>query len=142
MSTLYLTTAERALYAALPASVKSAWGGSVEEERGTAWETEEELQERYSALTENLTPEIRVLAERVQRKITEGKDLDQWSADDMPEESLPTIFFMMGAIGLSPMIERVLPSVRDANDVETVALLSTARHRILETNATFAYVQS
>lgn len=134
--TLYLTNTERQLYDKLPADLKKAWGGEVSEEQGTAWETEEELDARIVTFAEEAAPEVREIARTFRQKIVR-KEMDNWSADEIPASLLPTLLFVMGARGLSAMISGALQSSDFALDV--LSALSEARHMLLKNNAQYAY---
>ncbi|NOS67263.1 MAG: hypothetical protein HOO67_02765 [Candidatus Peribacteraceae bacterium] len=138
MTTLYLTTAERALYDVLPASVKSAWNGTVEEEKGTAWESDEELEERIVTFSEEATPELKQFVEKIQQKLKNKENPDDLNFSDIPEKLIPTILFVIGARGLSQMLEGLLRQENVA--LSGAAVFSEARHLLLESNAAYMYV--
>ncbi|MBI2636383.1 hypothetical protein HYW84_03620 [Candidatus Peregrinibacteria bacterium] len=132
--TIYLTKAERKLYDRLPVSMKKAWGGKVEEETGTAWETNEELIERADYLRSQLPPRLGLALEHMVSKA--GKEgLDAVGVDDFPSEVLTKALLVLGAVGLTAVIHRTLIDAKNTKDLSAVASLSEVRHQILISNS-------
>lgn len=132
--TLYLTKTERALYNKLPASVKKVWGGNVEEETGTAWETEEQLRERAEHLKKTMSPRLCSALEIMSSKV-EKKGLDALSFEDIPPAVFPKAMLMLGAVGITTVIDFALQGARISDDLTSLAGLSDVRHQILLSNS-------
>lgn len=135
---LYLTPSEKALYDKLPATLKKEWGGEVVEEKGTAWETEDEWQVRLRSVVHDSQPAFRQLAETVIKKMKSKNDPDMWTMKEIPEDILPTVFFLIGAVGMSTIIFQGLGHLSSSEMIEDLATLSFARHQMLKSNALFS----
>ena len=130
---LYLTKDEKKLYDKLPAALKKAWGGEVVEETGTAWETEEELNRRILALSGPGTPGAKEFAEKIRGKMERKENWQQVDLSEIPQEMLPAMLYILGARGLSTMIQAVLA---EANPhVESVTTFSEVCHILLQKNS-------
>src|SRR4051812_12735316 len=97
---LYLTPTERSLFDKLPANLKKAWGGTVEEEKGTAWETEEQLVSRVQYLQQSMPTKLKIGAQKTFITL-QAKGFDSLSAQDFPKKVIPYAFMAMGAVGLT-----------------------------------------
>lgn len=135
MSTLYVTSEEKELFQALPDSVTSAWDGDIEVETLESYESSSELIVRMRLVTSDGHPEVREFVFNTLEKLQNGGELHANVLDDVPSESLPVVFFGIGAIGLAAIIEMTLHKVQDADDLDGLAALSLVRHIILQTNA-------
>lgn len=131
--TLYLTSAERSLYNALPANLTKLWGGEVVEETGTAWETEDELRTRAERISAKVSPEHKAAWDVFAKKVSKG-GMAAVTEADFPEELLPSAILVLGAVGLLQVMNQVLQSAKRADDLNALADLSGARHQILTTN--------
>lgn len=130
---LYLTSAERKLYDALPAELRNAWSGSVEIETGDAWETPQELQERLQTAPLHRFPKVAAYAQRAWLALKSGRNLEPL-ANDLPPESLPILLHLMGATGLSKLMEQMFFSIKTVHEIDTLAHFSDVRHMLLSTN--------
>lgn len=131
---VYLTKQERKLYDGLPASLKKAWGGKVEEEMGTAWETDEELIERAGYLRSQLPPRLGAALEHMVSKAG-NEGLDAVEISDFPFEVLSKTLLVLGAVGLTAVINRAFVGASNVDDLSAIAGLSEVRHRILMSNS-------
>ncbi len=132
--TLYLTSAERSLYDKLPSALKKAWGGEVVEETGTAWETDRQLQDRARQLASDASPAVVSAAKKMEKKLkTQGFDAVDMA--DFPEEALSSVLLMLGAVGLTAVVNRALQNVRNEEDLATVEGLTSIRNQILMSNS-------
>lgn len=132
--TLYLLALERDAYDQLPAELKKAWGGLVQDETGDTWETEEQLQVRMKIALKELSPKDGVaLAKMIEKTKTVG--IDGISEKDFPKNILPQMFFILGATGLTGIIYTLLRKAESVNDLEFATMLSFLRHQTLMTNA-------
>lgn len=125
METLYLTKGELKLWQKLPARLKKVWGGRVEEEKGTAYETGEHLKKRYEALAESKDKETMA----VMRHLRVQKTLD-----GLRPELLSTVLLLLGASGISLFLQQFIVNAKTLSDLSDIASLSAARHVFLETN--------
>jgi hypothetical protein len=141
MPTLYLIPAEREAYDKLPAQLKKAWGGTVESETGTVWETDEELAVRTEYLKKHLSPKIAVrLGKMIQKLQKEG--IDAITEEDFPSDFLPHMLSLLGAIGLTPVIYQAVLEAESVKDLEAAASLSWARNQMLMANALLSSTRS
>ena len=73
--------------------------------------------------------------EKAVQQLSEGKGIDSVSLDDFPEDAVPSFLYSIGACGTSALIEMILQKKGLTDeDMEGVAALSRARHRILQIN--------
>ena len=134
MTTLYLTPAERKLFDRLSKAVKEQWAGKVEEEKGTAWETEEHLITRLQHLPFSDYPKTKAFAERLLLAIQSGADIESLGSE-LPSDALPLLFYMLGARGMSVLVAQFLSETKSNDDLEDLAALTSARHAMLKSNA-------
>lgn len=134
MSTLYLIPAERKAYDALPAVVRKAWNGSVEKETGTAWESDEQLQERAMLLGKNTSPKMAVALGKMMEKL-QKKGIDAISEKDIPRDAFPQMMAVLGAVGLTAAIYEAIAHAATPDDLDAAMALSGFRHEILLFNA-------
>lgn len=132
--TVYLTKQERKLYDGLPAGLKKSWGGKVEEETGTVWETDEELDARARYAQKNMSARTKLA---VQKMFISGEKhgFDNIADVDFPKDALPYVLMAFGAVGLTAVIDGTLRSMESAEEFESLEESTAARHRILLSNA-------
>ena len=133
MATLYLRAYEQELLEKLPADVASVC--VVEEEGLAAYETPTELVVRMRLVASDVHPEVREFVLGILEKLQKGEDLDPKIFATLPHESLPIVYFGMGAIGLCALVEALFPEVKTGEDLEGLAGLTKMRHLLLEANA-------
>lgn len=133
MATLYLRPVERKLFEELPTDLRETC--LVEEEGLASYERPSELVVRMRLVASDAHPEVRDFVLRMLKALQRGEEIDPEVLGDLPHDSLPVVYFGMGALGLSALIESVLPSVESAEDLEGLAALTKARHLLLEANA-------
>ncbi|MFH1444638.1 MAG: hypothetical protein ABIG34_04620 [Candidatus Peregrinibacteria bacterium] len=132
MNTLYLTTEEQKMFQALSDELKEGW--TVEKEQSTAYETREELEMRQKMSSFDEFPQVASLA----KQVTEGSPLEKLSLQDVPQEVLPELCFVIGATGLSVLITSLLKEIQSDEDVEGLMGLSLLRHEMLLSNSATA----
>ncbi len=131
---LYLTPTEHALYDTLPSRLTKAWGGEVIEETGTAWETENQLKKRADYLRKQLPPRAALAVESMfTRAGMQG--LDSVQVADFPPEVLRKALLVLGAVGLTAVMNKALLGAEHADDLSAIAGLSEVRHQILLSNS-------
>lgn len=133
VATLYLRPCEQEILENLPQDLISSY--LVEEEALTQYETPTELVVRMRLVASDTHPEVRELVLTILEVLQQGKPLDPSILSTVPHESLPVVYFGMGALGLSALIETVLPSVRQQSQLDGIAGLSKIRHLLLEANS-------
>jgi len=127
--TLFLTSAERATFDALPSSLRDGW--DVQSESLETYESMRQIQIRYSLADFSSHPEINSFVE----SIVNGGEPNMDVIDSLSPEVEKEIFFVMGARGVKSLIETLLPEVANDEDVELLASLSVIRHELLSINA-------
>jgi hypothetical protein len=130
---LYLTATERSAFDALPTTMRETWSAFVQVENGTAYETSQELEERLKTMPLKRFPKVAAYAQRAWLALQSGQDLEPLG-HDLPQESLPVLLHVMGATGISKLIEHLLSDVKVANDLQAIARFSDVRHMLLKTN--------
>ncbi|PIQ76602.1 hypothetical protein COU78_02750 [Candidatus Peregrinibacteria bacterium CG10_big_fil_rev_8_21_14_0_10_49_24] len=117
----------------LPEDLTSRY--TQEAEEGAQYESYRELIVRMRLVASDAHPEVRELVLTILEVLQRGKELDPHILSAVPHESLPVVYFGMGALGLSALIETVLPSVRTQSELDGVAGLTKIRHLLLEANS-------
>ncbi len=128
-TTLYLTAEEKNVFEKLSDSLKEGW--TVNEETGTAYETDEDLEIRYRLARFNSYPQLQEMIEKVRN----GAATSEQSLENIPKELLPTLYFTMGAKGIAAAISALLTQIQDDEGVKALAVWSMLRHDLLEANA-------
>ena len=131
MDTLYLTAHEKELIQSLPAELQV----SFELEELEAYETEEQLDIRMTMLAERDHLTLHEFLDGFRSAMEQEAEIDLSFMQRFPNALIPELLFAMGAIGISAIIECVLPDAQTERHIEGVAALSSFRHRILEANA-------
>lgn len=139
-SFLYLTTEEQEeFFANLPQDIQKKWATLVRDETLDAYETAEELQKRMKESTMlQEHPELQAFFEKMSQQLASGKQVEQLSLDDMPEDAIPAFLYDVGASGVSVFIQMALQSDPQPEDMDGIAALSRARHHILQINTVMA----
>ncbi len=132
MNTLFLTTEEQKVFQALPDKLREGW--TVEVERSTVYETNEELAMRQKMSSFEEFPQVASLA----KQVAEGNALEKLSLNDVPQEVLPELCFCIGATGLSVLMSKLLGEIQSDEDLEGLMGLSLLRHEMLLSNSATA----
>lgn len=127
--TLFLTAAEQFMFGKLASSLRDGW--DVQTEPLDCFESPRQIKMRYFLADFTLHPEMKVLAEKIEKQ-----DLGGFTAADLPEGIESEVLFVLGARGVNALIESLLPSVAKDEEVEALATLSAVRHKLLEINST------
>ena len=117
-----------------PADVKKAWEGRIEEEKGTAWETEESFKANMELLQQSLPAKMKKAIKKIFKKLNKS-GIDSLSEQDMPEGILPYIYMVLGAVGITGVLDGLLRAITSHSELESAADFSYARHQILMANA-------
>lgn len=133
MATLYLRTPEQELLEKLSPDMKGAC--DVEEETLTSYERPTDLVVRMRLVASDTHPEVRDFVLHMIEALQRGEDIEPNALDGLPQESLPIVYFGMGALGLCALIEVLLPVAESPEDLEGLAGLTKVRHLLLEANA-------
>ena len=128
-SALYLTKGEQKIFGSLSRDLQEGW--KVEEETEESYESLRQIAMRYQMADLSSYPEVEKIAEAMKA----GKDLSSFSLDDLPQESLKELFFVMGARGVNSLIQTLIHELKNYADVEALSALSTVRHELLSINA-------
>lgn len=120
------------MFEALSDELKEGW--TVEEERSTAYETSEELSMRQKMSSFDEFPQVASLA----KQVADGSPLEKLSLQDVPQEVLPELCFVIGATGLSVLVATLLKEMKNDEDVEGLMGLSLLRHEMLLSNSATA----
>lgn len=131
---LYLAPIELMLFDELSDELKVLWKENVRMETISAFESAEELERRAKDGGYDDSPKMQACVQ----KLKEGK-MDDSFFDDFPEDQYGNLLYNLGASGISALMFMALH--RDnltKEDIESLATLSRARHRILQVNAVLA----
>jgi predicted AlkP superfamily pyrophosphatase or phosphodiesterase len=126
-----LTKEEQALLKKLAPNVQALFKDRVEAESLTSFETEEELVERMSKASYEQYPEVKTMME----KLVQSGDMTDLNLEKLSDGALDVLLFTIGACGISALIELSLQDSVGKDDVEALATLSLARHRVLTVNS-------
>lgn len=133
MHTLYLRACEQELCEKLPPALCKEC--AMVEEELASYEHPRELVVRMRLVASDAHPEVRELVLSIQDALQRGRDIDPAVLNVVPHESLPIVYFGMGALGLSALIEVMLSQVKTPQDIAGIAGLTKIRHILLEANA-------
>ena len=128
-TTLYLTPAESARFAAFSDALREGW--TVEPETGTAYESLDVLKVRAGMARFDSYPALHDLV----KNAADTGTLDPSFLARMPESVLPELCFTIGARGITALIAALFAMAADDADIEGIAGLSHIRRDILATNA-------
>lgn len=126
-----LTKEEQALLKKLAPNVQALFKDRVEAESLTSFETEEELVERMSKASYEQYPEVKTMME----KFAVTGNPEDLSFDKLSDGALDVLLFSIGACGISALIEISLQEQVTQDEVDVIATLSAARHRVLTVNS-------
>lgn len=132
MSTLFLTTKERALLVSLPAALREGW--SLEDEALTYQDTAERRAFRFQMMRVHDEQLLR-FREKVAQAKMENEFLDLVSTMDLRKvdsRDLTRVVFALGPDGLSMIVTGILESAKNREDMELVAAFAALRHGMLE----------
>ena len=132
MATLILRAAEQELAEKLPDSLKDTY--LIEEESLTSYERPTDLVVRMRLVASDSHPEVRDVVLGMLDTLQKGGEIQPDVLDAIPHESLPIVYFGMGALGLCALIEALIPSIETQEDLEGIAALTKVRHLLLESN--------
>jgi len=135
MNTLFLTAAESTLFQSLSTELKEGW--SVENEKGGAEETPEELDLRHQMVS--LTDGgFRTFIDALKEAKSPG-DFDQAAskirAEDLSPDVLAEMFFTLGTKVTSAFVEYLLTKIETDEDIEGLAGITQMRHMLYEVNS-------
>ena len=102
-------------------------GYRIAEETQTAYETSEELAARASLVSLDRYPAFASALATIQA----GDMPESFSWESLPTEVWDDLFFAMGARGISLLVQGTLPDARTADDLSSIADLTTMRHQLL-----------
>lgn len=133
---LYLTAAESEKVRRLPESLLEGW--AIEEETGTAYESDDVLRIRAGMARFDTFPALRDMA----KSAAAGEKIDFSTLRGMPEAALPELCFTIGARGITVLIAGLIANAKSDEDVAGIAGLSSIRRDILRTNASVTFPSS
>lgn len=140
---LFLTADEREkLFAKLPSALQMHWEKNIRPETIDAYETPKELQLRLQESKFAQHPGVKAMFNKMVTHMESGKDGDPFEAvqmEDFPADALPSLLFTIGAAGTEAFIQMLLGDDHlTEDDMESIASLTRARHRMLQLNAVLA----
>ncbi len=140
---LFLTAEERErLFAKLPSALQSHWEKNIRPETIDAYESPKELQMRLQESKFASHPGVKAMFDKMVKHVESGKKGDPFEAvqmEDFPPDALPSLLFTIGAAGTEAFIQMLLGSDDvTEEDMESIASLTRARHRMLQLNAVLA----
>jgi hypothetical protein len=140
MDLLFLTVDEREkLFAKLPQTVQDAWQAGLRTETIDAYEPPEELQRRMREGTFADRPDVKAMFDALVGMLGKNAAPGDLPMDEFPEDALPSFLYTIGACGTEALIEQLLQAESvTQEDMQGIASLSRARHRLLEINAVLA----
>ncbi len=128
-NTIYVTSAERAALSSLSEALLEGW--TLEDETGTAYEDEKSLRIRAGMAR---FKEFSALHKFVQDTVKTGT-FDPSALKGIPENALPELCFMIGAVGVERIISSFVKEVKDDVGMQGLAGLTQIRRKLLQTNA-------
>mgnify|MGYP006865025775 CR=1 FL=1 len=137
MTTLYLTSSENELFAALPDAIKEGWSVKVLDR--ICDERSEDLVMRYKTFNSD-TGEIKRLVEDAQNakspeeleKVASTLNVEQLSYNDIVD-----LYFLLGTRVQSAMIRHLLTNAKEDDEVEAVMTISVIRKAQSASNTTY-----
>ncbi len=127
---LHLTKVEKRLFSLLSPELQKAWKKHLVDETSDAYETDEQIKERFTALGNDVkfSHELSKALERC------GNDMSL-VFNELPDHAIPTFLQGIGACGICAMVEGALKSGA-VNDelLSGIANLTAIRHDILRDN--------
>ena len=103
----------------------------IEEEKGTMYESEEELKHRFELGCKEPHPELAAFGK--------AKSFEDIELQHLPPEAVTTLLYYIGATGISGLIAVSLQKLKTADHLVGLSALSFARHVLLESNSLFSY---
>lgn len=131
MTTLYLTTEEQEKFASLAPSLREGW--TVETESLPIEDSAAKRAIRFQLLR---VRDARLL--QLRDSIANAKDIDavvtlirDQNLKDIHEEDLQQIFFALGPVVVTKLIQSMLSEVQTDTDIEGITALTVIRHSLL-----------
>lgn len=128
---LYLTAEEQKLFVNLPKEATN--GVTVVREEREFKDNEKDLAGRRK-LAKFKSSTLQKLQSELDQTSSEEEAMEmikKAKLPDLPEEDLPTLFFLIGPQALSMMIETMLKNAKSSQDVEGIGALCDARSMLL-----------
>lgn len=131
MTTLYLTTEEQAVFASLSDALREGWTVEVE-----SLPIEDSAAKRAIRFQLLRVRDARLL--QLRDSIANAKDIDavvtlirDQNLKDIHEEDLQQIFFALGPVVVTKLIQSMLSEVQTDTDIEGITALTVIRHSLL-----------
>ena len=129
IKSLYLTADERKAYDALSDDLKEGW--TVEEEGLDCYESDRQLRMRAHMADFSMYPEV----ESIVNQVTGDGEPAPVSLDGISPDVQKELYFMIGARGVKILVTLLFKELKNDDDIEALAFLTTVRHELLETNS-------
>ncbi|MCF7844498.1 MAG: hypothetical protein K9M03_01565 [Kiritimatiellales bacterium] len=131
MNILHLKPAEKELFKKLSKELQEGW--SVEEESQSYEETPEKSNVRLRLLRVH-DPKIASFMDAAEKK-KDANDLAELVLDTdlsgVSEAEIAKLFFVLGPTPLGKIIEALMQTVSEDNDIKDIAAIATIRHELL-----------
>lgn len=130
---LYLTVTEQKQFRSLPSSLTQGW--NIEEEQKPFQDNEEKFAVRLRNMRLH-SPKFLDFQSRAQACTTVEElqvVIDGFDLSDLPPEDLMELYFTIGPATIGRLIENMLASAQQLEELEAIAALSTVRHGLLLT---------
>lgn len=131
VNSLFLTSAERKLFDALPEAVRAEW--KVAEEKGTRYETDKELVTRAGLMELETFPQLKKMVAEGKK----GKKMNLSVIAEIPKDAYPEFFFTIGARGMTQLIGAAFSALKNDDGVQFIAAVSHLRHDVLNANSRY-----
>ncbi len=132
MNTLLLTSDEKKVFDALPASLKEGW--QVEEEKIFFEDSLESRNARFSLmrLHDPMLLKFRENAERATSEEEVVKMMQEMDLRSVADDDLSELFFALGPTILTGLVDAMLGAVKTDKDLADIDALLVIRHSLLE----------
>lgn len=129
MSTLYLTTAERAIYDKIPVQLKSKIAQVIDEnEQGP---NSDVMLAKRAAVARKSELAKRSDVRELIKNYEKNPQFEKQFIDSIPNDVFPLILFVIGSRGISALMEQFLQTTSTSQHLEAITSLSSIRHNII-----------
>lgn len=128
---LHLTASERDIFEKLPKELRKGW--AVEEEMLNTYESPEELHLRQE-MFRRTSPEFLAHLDTFRTVDSSAALTAALRSKGIPQDVFLDMLFPLGAVFLRGFIAACLPLLKTTEALEEIAMLSSLRHALLESN--------
>ncbi|MDO8649662.1 MAG: hypothetical protein Q7R81_07865 [Candidatus Peregrinibacteria bacterium] len=135
MHQLYLTPEEKKLFDALSAEVQNGWKVEVEQLTFRDTEDQQRIRVEFMDVQDKNLRTLRDKAREVKSEADLAKLADSLDLANVSDSDIEELFFALGPQGITVMIVPLLEKATGDEEVDLAAMLSTARHILLESSS-------